>query len=86
MHGIGSFVGRERALVKASVTLRNGPARPLEYSPKQFTLRATGKNGKVRRHRLNYASVRAGVLQPDAAVDASLGFTIPRDGARLAIE
>jgi hypothetical protein len=86
VHGIGSFVGRERALVKAAVTLRNGPVRTLDYSPEWFSLRATAKDGKVRRYPLSHASIRPGVLQPDAAVDASLGFTIPRNGARLAIE
>jgi hypothetical protein len=86
VHGIGDFVGAERAMVKASVTLRNGPVRPLEYSPRQFTLVATGKDGKARRYPVANASVRDGILQPDAAVDASLGFVIPRTGARLTLE
>jgi hypothetical protein len=86
VHGIGDFVGVERALVKASVTLRNGPVRPISYSPRQFTLVATGKGGKVSRHPVSNASVRDGLLQPDAAVDASLGFVVPRNGARLALE
>jgi hypothetical protein len=85
VHGIGDFVGAERAMVKASVTLRNGPARTLPYSPRQFTLIATGRNGKVRRYPVSNASVRDGVLQPDAAVDATLGFVLPRNGARLAL-
>ena len=33
VHGIGDFVGAERAMVKASVTLRNGPGRPLDVLP-----------------------------------------------------
>jgi hypothetical protein len=86
VHGIGSFVGAERALVKAAVTLRNGPGRPLPYSLTQFTLVATGKDGERRRYPVANASVRDGVLQPDAAVDASLGFVVPRDGATLALE
>ena len=86
VHGIGDFVGAERAMVKASVTLRNGPVRPLDYSPRQFTLVATGKDGKARRYPVSNASVRDGILQPDAAVDASLGFVIPRTGARLSLE
>jgi hypothetical protein len=73
-------------MVKASVTLRNGPVRPLEYSPRQFTLVATRKDGKARRYPVANASVRDGILQPDAAVDASLGFVIPRTGARLTLE
>lgn len=86
VHGIGSFVGAERALVKAAVTLRNGPGRPLPYSLRQFTLVATGKDGERRRYPVTSASVQDGLLQPDAAVDASLGFVVPRDGARLAVE
>jgi hypothetical protein len=86
VHGIGDFVGAESALVKASITLRNGPARPLPYFLRQFTLVATGKKGKARRYPVFNASVRDGVLQPDAAVDASLGFVVPRDGARLTLE
>jgi hypothetical protein len=86
VHGVGTFVGREKALVKASVTLRNGPVRPLDYAPSQFQVVATAKGGKVRRYPLSHASVRAGILQPDAAVDISLGFIVPRDGASLALE
>jgi hypothetical protein len=86
IHGIGTFVGRDRALVKASVTLRNGPVGPLDYSPAQFRIAATAKSGKVTRYPLSHASVRAGVLQPDAAVDLSLGFIVPRDGSKLALE
>jgi hypothetical protein len=86
VHGIGSFVGAERALVKASVTLRNGPVRALPYSLSQFTLVATGRNGKVRRYPVASATVRDGILQPDAAVDAGLGFVVPRNGSSLALE
>ncbi len=86
VHGIGSFVGRDRALVKASVTLRNGPAGPLEYSLSQFRLRATTKKGKISHHPVAHATVRDGTLQPDAAVDAGLAFVVPRNGAALALE
>jgi len=86
VHGIGDFVGAERALVKASVTLRNGPERVLPYSLSQFTLVATGRRGKGRRYPVSTATVRDGLLQPDAAVDAGLGFVIPRNGATLALE
>jgi hypothetical protein len=85
VHGIGDFVGAERALVKASVTLRNGPQDTLPYSLRQFTLVAT-RDGKERRFPVFNASVRDGLLQPDAAVDASLGFVVPRNGAELALE
>jgi hypothetical protein len=86
VHGVGGFVGAERALVQASITLRNGPERVLPYSLRQFTLVATAKNGTVRRYPVANATVRDGTLQPDAAVDAGLGFVIPRNGARLSLE
>ena len=86
VHGVGSFVGSDRALVQASITLRNGPERVLPYALKQFTLVATTKNGKTRRYPVSNATVRDGLLQPDAAVDAGLGFVVPRNGARLTLE
>jgi hypothetical protein len=86
MHGIGSLVARDKALVKASVTLRNGATGPLDYRLSQFTLRATNKDSTVRRYPVSHATVRDGTLQPDAALDAGLAFVIPRNGARIALE
>ena len=86
VHGVGGFVGSDKALVSASITLRNGPERVLPYSLEQFTLVATAKNGKTRRSPVTSATVRDGTLQPDAAVDATLGFVVPRNGASFALE
>jgi hypothetical protein len=47
---------------------------------------ATGRRGKVRRYPVASATVRDGILQPDAAVDAGLGFVVPRNGSSLALE
>jgi hypothetical protein len=85
-HGIGSFVARDHALVQASITLTNTTQRPLRYTPRQFRLVATGRNGEAKRIALAHATVREGVLQPDAAVDARISFVAPRNGSRLAIE
>jgi hypothetical protein len=84
-HGIGSFVGRDRALVQASVTLTNSRLSTLRYSPSQFRLVARRK-GVTRRFPVRHASVRPGVLQPDAAIDARLSFVAPRDGSSFSLE
>ena len=85
VHGIGNFVARDQVLVQASVTLTNTRLEPLDYKPSQFRLVAR-RDGEVTRHPLSHATVRAGTLQPDAAVDARLSFVAPRNGSELAIE
>jgi hypothetical protein len=85
-HGIGDFVSRDKALVQASVTITNTTAETLRYSPAQFRLVAAGRDGKLKNFKISHASVKAGVLQPDAAVDARLSFIAPRDGSRLAVQ
>lgn len=86
VHGIGSFVGRDKALVQAAITVTNTTVAPLQYSPQQFRLVATGRDGKEKRYGLAHANIREGTLQPDAAIDGKLSFVAPRDGSRLAIE
>jgi hypothetical protein len=85
VHGIANFVGRDQALVQASVTLTNTTGRPVRYHPGQFRLAATRGN-RIRRYGLAKASIQPGELQPDAAVDARLSFAVPRDGSDLAVE
>jgi hypothetical protein len=86
VHGIGSYVGPGQALVQASATIKNTQLAPLRYSPDQFRLVATRKGGAQKRYALSHATVRPGVLQPDAAVDVRLSFVAPRDGSRLSVE
>jgi Domain of unknown function (DUF4352) len=86
VHGIGTFVSRKNALVQASITISNTSTQPQAYSPRQFRLVATAADGTTSRIELAHATVRAGELQPDAAVDARLSFIAPRDGSRLALE
>jgi hypothetical protein len=86
VHGIGSFVARDSALVQASVTITNTTPQPLRYTPRQFRLVATTPGGKEKNIGLAHANVREGTLQPDAAIDARLSFVAPRNGSRLAIE
>lgn len=85
-HGIGSFVGRDKALVQAAVTITNTAEQPLAYSPRQFRVVSRSPKGAVERIPLAHASVRDGELQPDAAIDARLSFVVPRDGSRLEVE
>jgi hypothetical protein len=85
-HGIGSFVARDKALVQASVTLTNTTAGTVRYDPRQFVLVAKSpKSGKEQRIGATYASIKAGVLQPDAAIDAKVSFIVPRDGSRMSL-
>jgi hypothetical protein len=86
VHGIGSHVAGDKALVTASITLRNGPVRPTDYALGQFQLRATTKQGAVKRYPVSHATVADGTLQPDAALDARLAFVVPRENATLAVE
>jgi hypothetical protein len=86
VHGIGSFVAGDKALVTASITLRNGVQGPTDYQLSQFELRATTKGGAVKRYPVSHATVADGTLQPDAAVDARLAFVVPREKATLALE
>jgi len=85
-HGIQSLVPPNKIQVNATVTITNLLARPLHYSPAQFTLRAT-RGGKFSRSARTFPLVRAsvsrGTLQPDASIEATLNFVAPRDGSRL---
>jgi hypothetical protein len=85
-HGIQSLVPPNKLQVNATVTITNLLAKPLHYSPAQFTMHAT-RGGKfsrgARTFRLVRASVAPGTLQPDASIEATLNFVAPRDGSRL---
>jgi hypothetical protein len=85
VHGIGTFVGRDRALVQASVTITNTSTSPIRYDPRQFRLVARRPSAPPRRIAAAHASVIPGTLQPDAAIDARLSFVVPRDGSRMSL-
>ena len=86
VHGVGGFVGSDKALVSASITLRNGPERRAAVLARPVHARRHRQERKTRRSPVTSATVRDGTLQPDAAVDATLGFVVPRNGASFALE
>jgi hypothetical protein len=85
VHGIGTFVGRDKALVQASVTITNTTGETLRYDPEQFRLVARRKGAAARTYGASHANIRPGVLQPDAAIDAQLSYVVARDGSRMSL-
>jgi len=85
-HGIGNLVPPNKLQVEATVTLTNLKGELVHYSPTAFKLFAT-RGGKPARSshsfRLSRASVRPGTLQPNASIDATLTYVVPRDGRKL---
>lgn len=85
-HGIGNLVAPNKVQIDATVTLTNLQNKLVRYSPQQFKLHAT-RGGKpahgARSLRLSRASVPGGTLQPNASIDATLTFVVPRDGRKL---
>ena len=85
-HGIQNLVRPDRLQVDATVTLTNQQQKVLRYSPAAFTLYATRGRAPAPGDRpihLVRASALPGTLQPNAAVDATLTFVLPRDGSKL---
>jgi hypothetical protein len=85
-HGVGNLVPPNKLQVDVTVTLTNLKGKVARYSPAQFGLRATrgDKPGRSTRHfRLARASVPPGTLQPNASIDATLTYVVPRDGSKL---
>jgi hypothetical protein len=85
-HGVGNLVPPNKLQVDVTVTLTNLKDKVARYSPAQFKLRAT-HGSKPRRStrffRLSRASVPPGTLQPNASIDATLTYVVPRDGSKL---
>jgi hypothetical protein len=85
-HGVGNLVPPNKIQVDATVTLTNLRGKLAHYSPQQFRLHATraGKPARGdRSFRLARATVPPGTLQPNASIDATLTFVVPRDGKKL---
>ena len=69
-HGVHGLVRRGRMQVQVSVELSNTQSSVVRYDPRQFRLRV----GPRRILRVNTASIKPGVLQPGAAIGATLSF------------
>ena len=68
----------DQVVVKAAVTLANTTSAVQRHAPGQFRLRAAGAKGRGAWLRPVHATVPAGSLQPDAAVETRLTFFAPR--------
>jgi hypothetical protein len=71
----------DQVVVKAAVTLANTTASVQRHAPGQFRLRVAGPEGRGTWLRPVHATVPAGAVQPDAAVESSLTFLAPRGTA-----
>ena len=82
-HGVNGLVKQGQSRLQASVTLTNLLDRTLDYTPAWFTLR-TKEGGKG--IPLTSASIKSGVLQPDASIDLRIDYTAPRSAKRFWID
>ena len=69
-----SYVGPDKMQVQVSVQLANRLDRPTAYDPARFRLAA----GRRRAVPPTSASIRAGTLQPHAAIEGIVIFVVPR--------
>ena len=77
-HGINGYVPPDKAQVQVTVEITNRLRVPVAYAPDQFTLRSGGAT-----IRPTTASIRPATLLPDAAVEATLIYVVPRTGQAL---
>jgi hypothetical protein len=80
-HGIQGLVPPNKVQVQAFTTMTNLTGDLVQYSPAQFSLLVGSKKAKPLA--LTSASVKPGVLQPNAAIDLRLSFVVPRKGQKL---
>jgi hypothetical protein len=80
-HGIQNLVPPNKVQVQAFATMTNLTGELVEYSPAQFSL-LVGTT-KAKPLPLTSASIKPGVLQPNAAIDMRLSFVVPRKGQKL---
>lgn len=80
-HGIAGYVSPNEAQVQVTVVITNRTREPVPYSPSQFTVRsATTAPVKV-----TASSIKPATLLPDAAVEATLVFVVPRKNQKLSL-
>jgi hypothetical protein len=82
-HGVNGLVREKLMRLQASVTVTNLLDRPLRYTPQSFTLR-TSKDGAPLK--LTAASVKPGILEPDASIDLRIDYTAPKRAKRFWID
>jgi hypothetical protein len=81
VHGIQNLVPRGKTQLQLFSTMTNLTGKTVEYSPAQWSLLVGSKDAKPLP--LVRASIKPGVLQPSAAIDARLTFVVPSNGQQL---
>jgi hypothetical protein len=79
-HGVNGLVREKLMRLQASVTVTNLLDRPLRYTPQSFTLRTSRNGAPVK---LTGASVKPGILEPDASIDLRIDYTAPKSAKRF---
>src|SRR3954451_9559471 len=82
-HGINGLIPPNKVQLGAFATMTNLTGRTVQYSPAQFSLLVGSKDAKPQP--LTSASVKPGVLQPNASIDIRLPFVVPRKGQRMGV-
>jgi hypothetical protein len=79
-HGVNGLVREKLMRLQASVTITNLLDRPMRYTPESFTLRSSKGGAPIK---LTAASVKPGVLEPDASIDVRVDYTAPKTAKRF---
>jgi len=82
-HGIQNLVLSDSAQIEVSVAIVNGPDGMVAIDPAQFRLRVAGTTEPVLP---TGASIHPLRLKPDARVEATLTFVVPRTGNAIAVD
>jgi hypothetical protein len=82
-HGVQGLVAAGETQIAVSVRLSNSSDHAVDYSPKQFRLRAPGQPKPVP---ATAGSLQPGVLAPGASIDARLAFVTRADGSDQFVE
>ena len=78
-HNIGGYVPPEKVQVQVTVEITNRLRTQIPYSPSQFSLIA----GTSKPVAVTGSSIKPGRLLPDAAIEATLIFVVPRTAQKL---
>ena len=82
-HGIGNLVLSDSAQIQVSVAVVNGSRGTVAIDPAQFRLRVAGTTEPILPTGATIHPLR---LKPDARVDATLTFVVPRTGNAIAVD
>jgi hypothetical protein len=82
-HGIQNLIRPDQVQVQLAVELTNLRNHPVAYTPDQFRLVSTTSSTPLPVFSTN---LHPNTLQPEASIDGTLNFVVPRNGAKLVLE